>query len=100
LDVVMPRMGGRAAARELKRRKATVAVLLTTGYDRAEAAGEEWEAVEEYEFLRKPYRIGELAQAVRAMLEHGWTANRSIHSLSAGPPSGVGETVKLRDEVR
>ena len=70
LDVVMPRMGGRAAARELKRRKATVGVLLTTGYDCVEAASGEWEAVGEYEFLRKPYRIRELAQVVRAMLEH------------------------------
>jgi CheY-like chemotaxis protein len=71
LDVVMPHMGGRAVARELKRRKATVAVLLMTGYDRAEAAGEEWEAMEQYEFLRKPYRIRELAQAIRAILERG-----------------------------
>ena len=70
LDVVMPRMGGRETARELKRRKPTVAVLLATGYDSPEEADEELGELEAYEFLRKPYRIRELAQAVRAVLEH------------------------------
>lgn len=70
LDVVMPRMGGQAAARELRRKKPALAVLLTSGYDYPEVDGEEREAVEEYAFLRKPYRIHQLAQAVRAMLEH------------------------------
>jgi two-component system, cell cycle sensor histidine kinase and response regulator CckA len=70
LDVVMPRMGGRAAARELKRRKPTVTVLLVTGYDSPEEVGEELEEMAAYPFLRKPYRIRELAQMVRAVLNH------------------------------
>jgi DNA-binding NtrC family response regulator len=69
LDVVMPRMGGHTAARELKRRKPTLAVLLTSGYNALGAAGEELGEVEAYAFLRKPYRIRELARAVRAALE-------------------------------
>jgi PAS domain S-box-containing protein len=80
LDVVMPRLGGYAAARELKRRKPTVAVLMASGYDRPEAAGEQHGEVEKYEFLRKPYRIRELAQMVRAALEPERTANQSTHA--------------------
>jgi CheY-like chemotaxis protein len=76
LDVVMPRMGGRAAARELKRRKPTVAVLLATGYAHPDAAGEDVGEPEAFAVLRKPYRIRQLAQAVRAVLEQGWTANQ------------------------
>jgi PAS domain S-box-containing protein len=75
LDVVMPRMGGRAAARELKRRKPTVAVLLATGYAHPEAVGEDVDEPETFAVLRKPYRIHQLAQAVRAVLEQSWTAN-------------------------
>jgi two-component system, cell cycle sensor histidine kinase and response regulator CckA len=73
--VVMPRMGGRAAARELKRRKPTLAVLLATGYDSPEGAGEEQEETV-YTFLRKPYRIRDLAQTVRAVLDQRWTDNQ------------------------
>jgi two-component system cell cycle sensor histidine kinase/response regulator CckA len=70
LDVVMPRLGGRETARELKRRKPTLAVLLATGYDSPEEAGAQLGATETYELLWKPYRIRELARAVRAVLEH------------------------------
>jgi two-component system cell cycle sensor histidine kinase/response regulator CckA len=72
LDVVMPRMGGRAAARELKRRKPTLVVLLATGYDSPEEAGAEQEETV-YTLLRKPYRIRDLAQTVRAVLDQRWT---------------------------
>src|SRR5829696_8863850 len=75
LSMVMPRMGGRATARELKHRKPTVAVLLATGYANSEAAGEDVDEPEAFAVLRKPYRIRQLAQAVRAVLEQGWTAN-------------------------
>jgi two-component system cell cycle sensor histidine kinase/response regulator CckA len=70
LDVVMPRLGGRETARELKRRKPTVAVLLATGYGSPEEAGAQLGETEVYDLLWKPYRIRELAQAVRAALEH------------------------------
>jgi two-component system cell cycle sensor histidine kinase/response regulator CckA len=69
LDVVMPRMGGRETARELKRRKPSMAVLLTTGYDSPEEAGAQLGETEVYQLLWKPYRIRELAQAVRAVLD-------------------------------
>jgi PAS domain S-box-containing protein len=68
LDMVMPRMGGRETARELKRRKPTLAVLLATGYDSPEEPGEELGELETHEVLSKPYRIRELARAVRAAL--------------------------------
>jgi two-component system cell cycle sensor histidine kinase/response regulator CckA len=71
LDVVMPTMGGHEVARAVRHRKPSVAVLLTTGYDYPEEAGEEQEAAEAYQLLRKPYRIRELAWAVRAALEYG-----------------------------
>ncbi|MBI1877889.1 MAG: response regulator [Chloroflexi bacterium] len=70
LDVVMPRMGGRETARELKRRKPAVAVLLASGYDSSEETEEEPGETEAYVLVRKPYQIQELAQAVRAALEH------------------------------
>jgi DNA-binding NarL/FixJ family response regulator len=70
LDVVMPRLGGREAARELKRRKPTVAVLLTSGYDSPLRAGESQEETAAYTLLRKPYGMRELARAVRVALEH------------------------------
>ncbi len=54
-----------------------MAVLLTTGYDSPEEAGVQLGSTESYALLWKPYRIRELAQAVRAVLEH----------RSAAPPS-------------
>jgi PAS domain S-box-containing protein len=65
LDVVMPRIGGIEAARELKRMKPSLAILLTSGYNGPEKYGEEMKA---YGFLQKPYQIQTLAQAVRAAL--------------------------------
>lgn len=70
-DVVMPSMGGREAAGAVRHKKPNVAVLLTTGYDYPEEAGEEQETTGAYQLLRKPYRIRELAWAVRTALEHG-----------------------------
>jgi PAS domain S-box-containing protein len=69
LDVVMPRMGGHETLTELKRIDPRIKVLLLTGYDSA------WETAEEllkqgiYGLVRKPYRIDELAQAMRTALE-------------------------------
>jgi signal transduction histidine kinase/ActR/RegA family two-component response regulator len=70
LDVVMPRLGGRETATELKHRNPAVAILLASGYDSPREAGEELKETEAYNFVRKPYQIQELAQAVRAALEH------------------------------
>lgn len=77
LDVVMPRLGGRETARELKRRKPAVAVLLASGYDSPREAGKppgEWET---YKFVKKPYQIQDLARAVRAALEPHASEERS-----------------------
>ncbi|MBI3951054.1 MAG: PAS domain S-box protein [Acidobacteria bacterium] len=68
LDVVMPRMGGREAFKELKRLNPGVRVLLATAYA-PEEVGEELLDQGVYGLLRKPYQIDELAQAVRAALE-------------------------------
>jgi PAS domain S-box-containing protein len=68
MDVVMPKLGGREAFRELKRFDPRVKVLLATGYNSASATGEELRQEGVCGLVMKPYRIHQLAQAVRAAL--------------------------------
>jgi signal transduction histidine kinase/CheY-like chemotaxis protein len=72
-DLVMPgEMDGTALARELRRRRPDLPILLTTGYSPAAAAA----ASEGFPILSKPYRIEALAQALGAL---------SVTSRSASP---------------
>jgi signal transduction histidine kinase/CheY-like chemotaxis protein len=65
-DIMMPgAMNGVDLAREAKRRRPDLPILLTSGY--AEAALRE-AGSEGYEVLHKPYAIGDLQQAIRRML--------------------------------
>jgi PAS domain S-box-containing protein len=64
-DVVMPRMGGRELAAELRRRWPALKILLMTGYDDGRAAEEG--AVRD-PVLAKPFSMEELHAAVREVL--------------------------------
>lgn len=68
-DVVMPGgMDGYALARMLRQRRGGLKVLLTTGFDRN--LGQQANvAPGEFELLRKPYRLSELARRVRLVLD-------------------------------
>jgi CheY-like chemotaxis protein len=75
-DVVMPGgMNGYALAREMRRIVPQISVLLTTGFDRdmgrLDAAG-----ADEFEVLKKPYRLSDLARRVRTLLD-GATGSRA-----------------------
>jgi len=67
LDLTMPRMGGEEACRELRRAGATVPILLTSGFGSEEAL-QRFRVMAPAGFLQKPYRIQELADAVRNAL--------------------------------
>lgn len=68
-DIVMPgAINGYALARELKRRIPLLEVLLTTGFERDRDA-QEHVVPGEFEVLRKPYEISELARKVRMALD-------------------------------
>jgi CheY-like chemotaxis protein len=60
-DVMMPgRMNGLDLAREIRRRRPDLPVVLTTGYNAGAAA----DVREGIPVLRKPYRLDELAQVL------------------------------------
>ncbi len=70
LDVVMPVMGGCESLPELTRRRPNMKVLLTSGYDEAEAK----RLCASYEgaaFIQKPYTAQTLMQSVEDLLRGG-----------------------------
>lgn len=72
-DIVMPgRMNGRELAQEAQRRRVGLPVLFTSGYSR-HAIVRNGKLEEGLNLLGKPYRLADLARAVR-------------HALSAPPP--------------
>jgi PAS domain S-box-containing protein len=69
-DVVMPRgMNGAELARRARALRPGLPVLLTSGYT-ARALSEEHGLADDFPLLPKPYRVAELAQALRAALAH------------------------------
>jgi CheY-like chemotaxis protein len=75
LDMVMPRMGGRATYRALREIDPDVRVVLTTGY----ARNEEAEGILELgvrHLLEKPYRVEALAEILRGLV--GERASRRL----------------------
>ncbi len=67
-DIVMPRLGGVALARQVRALRPGTPVLFTSGYtdqSRIEDAGPQ----PRLEFLQKPYRLDALAQRVRELLD-------------------------------
>ena len=67
LDMVMPEMNGREAFHELKKIDDEVKVLISSGYMAENEAGDLMEAGA-LSFLRKPYRMIDLAKRIRTLL--------------------------------
>ncbi|WP_176963053.1 PAS domain S-box protein [Mariprofundus sp. NF] len=67
LDVVMPRMGGMEALKEMRRINPDVKAIFATGYNKVSAMGESDEFQAE-KVLAKPLAISELSQALRDKL--------------------------------
>ncbi|KTT27554.1 histidine kinase famiy protein [Pseudacidovorax intermedius] len=68
-DVVMPGgMNGYTLAREIQKLRPSTRVLLTTGFDR-DLGSLDHVAPAEFEILKKPYRLGDLARKVRDVLD-------------------------------
>jgi len=68
LDVVMPRMGGRAAAERMRGVRPDIRILYASGYD-PEAVGEQSLTEKGDAFLSKPYRAAALLAKVREILD-------------------------------
>lgn len=69
LDMVMPEMDGHEAFFELKKIDPSVRVLLQSGYVAEEDAREVLDGGAAG-FLRKPYRVAELASKIRGIVDH------------------------------
>lgn len=67
LDLTMPEMNGEETFRTLRRLRADVEVILTSGYDEGQAL-RGFSAEEKPSFLQKPYTGDALAEKVRAVL--------------------------------
>ncbi|MFC7664450.1 response regulator [Methylorubrum suomiense] len=67
-DLIMPGMDGLTLAREARRRRPSLRVLLATGY--AEASLERTGLPRpEFEILNKPYRRADLIRRIRTILD-------------------------------
>ncbi|QHJ00350.1 PAS domain-containing protein [Xylophilus rhododendri] len=72
-DIIMPGgINGFVLAQELTRRLPGLKVILTTGYAATGETGEAGaDAAGQFEILKKPYRLSELARTVRRVLDAG-----------------------------
>lgn len=64
LDLTMPRMGGREAAARLRELRPDLPILLTSGFSESEAL----QGADHLSFLRKPYLVGDLRDALAELL--------------------------------
>jgi CheY-like chemotaxis protein len=69
LDLTMPGMSGEETLRELKRIRPDVKVVLSSGYNEAEAT-ERFAGHDLAGFLQKPYAVPRLAEAIRVVLDY------------------------------
>ena len=67
LDVVMPRLGGAATAKQLRKRFPEIPILFTSGY--SESKGAATSAVENSGYLQKPYSPTSLGRQIRKILD-------------------------------
>ena len=72
LDMTMPGMGGRETFEKLKKQNPRVLAVLSTGYSEDERA-RQMLAMGVKAFVQKPYRIDDLAGAVRRILDSAGT---------------------------
>jgi PAS domain S-box-containing protein len=70
LDMAMPVMGGEEALARLKKIRADVPVIVSTGYDEGEAR-RRFRDENIREFLQKPYTARQLVERIRAAMEAG-----------------------------
>ena len=68
LDVKMPNLGGGDALRRMREIRPDLAAILTSGYD-ADSTASEFTADRRCAFLKKPYRLSTLQEAVRELAE-------------------------------
>lgn len=68
LDMTMPRMSGEEVLRELRRRSASVPILLSSGFSEPDVTAP-FEEGEISGFIQKPYRPHELLARLRTVLE-------------------------------
>jgi YesN/AraC family two-component response regulator len=63
-DVVMPGLSGVDLAREARRRTPNIKIILASGYH-AGSLTRENSGAEDYRFIKKPYRMSEIAKILR-----------------------------------
>ena len=68
LDVVMPRMGGRAAAQRMRELRPDLRIVFASGYDPDAVGGTSLTELGDV-FLAKPYRADELLSKLREVLD-------------------------------
>ena len=87
-DVVMPNgLNGIELAREAKRRSNEIKILLTSGY-----AGDvlaRHRAVDEFPIIHKPFRVSELAQRLRSVLQEADDQARNQRGTSHRRPANL-----------
>ena len=66
-DMVMPQMGGLQLARKIEKKRPGTSFLLTSGYPDQQELAKEHEP--DFEFLRKPYSVGDLISKVGSLLQ-------------------------------
>jgi len=81
LDLTMPHMDGAATARELRRIRPDVRIVLSSGYT-AEEATRQFTARDLVGFLQKPYGLKDLIAAIRGALEDGGPIGRPVASVA------------------
>jgi CheY-like chemotaxis protein len=69
LDIVMPKMGGRAVVTRLHELSPGLPIFLTTGYSSI-STDPDFTPAENVHLLRKPYQTSELLKEIRKVLDH------------------------------
>jgi CheY-like chemotaxis protein len=79
LDMIMPELGGAETFRELQKCRSDVRVVLTSGYEEADAL-RAFPASALAGFLKKPYSADELATCIRAAIEGSGVSTVAVSS--------------------